>query len=188
MARFALRFGKRTKQHSPDEPRCFRRDETGATAVEFGLIALPFTALMFAILETALLFLAGQTLETAVADSARMIRTGQAQKQSYNADSLKTLICDKISAMFNCPGNLKLDVRTSATFDSIDLDMPVEDGELKTDNFIYNAGKGGDIVVVRVFYEWPTFVHLLGQDYSTLANGKHLLAATTAFKNEPFPW
>jgi hypothetical protein len=90
--------------------------------------------------------------------------------------------------LFGCTANLKIDVRTSETFDSINLDDPVEDGELKTDDFTYDDGKGGDIVVVRAFYEWPTFVKLLGQDYSNLANGKHLLAATAAFKNEPFPW
>jgi Flp pilus assembly protein TadG len=168
--------------------RGFRRDESGATVVEFGLVALPFTALMFAILETAILFLAGQTLETAVSDAGRLIRTGQAQKANYDAATLKTAICEEASAMFNCEANLKLDVRTSATFDSINLDEPVEDGELKDDDFMYDDGKGGEIVVVRAFYEWPTFVHLLGQDYSNLANGKHLLAATAAFKNEPFPW
>lgn len=168
--------------------RRLRRDESGATAIEFGLVALPFFALMFAILETALLFLASQTLETAVSDAARLIRTGQAQQASYNETSLKTAICNRIYMLFGCIDNLKIDVRTSETFDSINLDDPVEDGELKTDDFIYNDGHGGDIVVVRAFYEWPTFVKLLGQDYSNLANGKHLLAATAAFKNEPFPW
>jgi Flp pilus assembly protein TadG len=187
MARFLCRFGKRTEGNPRKKHGGFSRNQNGATAVEFALIALPFTALMFAILETALLFLAGQTFETAVADVSRVIRTGQAQKQSYNATSIKNLICDRISAMFNCD-NLALDVRTSATFDSINLDDPVDDGELKTDGFTYVAGKGGDIVVVRAFYEWPTFVHLLGMDYSNLADGKHLLAATSAFKNEPFPW
>src|SRR5690242_9406012 len=162
----------------------FRRVSRGATAAEFALVALPFFALMFAIIETALLFLASQTLETAVADSARLIRTGQAQKQGYNATMLKDDICERVSGMFDCAG-LKLDVRTSATFDSINLNQPVQDGELKDDAFTYVAGKGGDIVVVRVFYEWPTFFHLLGVDYSNLANGKHLLSATSAFKNEP---
>jgi Flp pilus assembly protein TadG len=51
--------------------RRIRRDESGATAIEFGLVALPFFALMFAILETALLFLASQTLETASRTTTR---------------------------------------------------------------------------------------------------------------------
>ena len=39
--------------------------------------------LMLGILETALLYFAGQTLETAVANSARLIRTGQAQTRPW---------------------------------------------------------------------------------------------------------
>ena len=42
--------------------------------------------------------------------------------------------------------------------------------------------------MVRAFYEWPVFVNLLGTNLATMANGKHLLAATAAFRNEPFPW
>ena len=44
----------------------------------------------------------------------------------------------------------------------------------------------GDIVVVRVAYEWPTFVRDFGFDMATLANGKRLLMATAAFRNEPY--
>ena len=50
--------------------RRFARQQDGAAAVEFALVAVPFLALMFAILETALVFFAGQTLEAAVTDAA----------------------------------------------------------------------------------------------------------------------
>ena len=59
------------------------RQQDGAAAIEFGLVAAPFLALVFAILETAIVFFAGQALETAAADSARLIMTGQAQTQGY---------------------------------------------------------------------------------------------------------
>jgi hypothetical protein len=39
---------------------------------------------------------------------------------------------------------------------------------------------------VRVVYEWPTFVSKFGLDMATLADGKRLLMATTAFRNEPY--
>ena len=45
--------------------RRFVRQEDGVAAVEFALVAAPFLALIFAILETALVFFAGQALETA---------------------------------------------------------------------------------------------------------------------------
>jgi Flp pilus assembly protein TadG len=168
--------------------RRFRKDQKGATAVEFGLIALPFFGLLFAILESGLLFFAGLMLETAVQDSSRLVRTGQAQQASYSINDFKSEICSRVVVLPSCTSKLQVDVRTSATFDSIDLSQPVVNGKLVTDQFGYTAGHGGDIVVVRAFYEWPTFFKMLGMDYSNLSDGNHLLSATAAFKNEPFPW
>jgi Flp pilus assembly protein TadG len=166
--------------------RRFRRDKRGATAVEFGLIALPFFALMFAIIETGLTFFATQTIEDAVARGARLIRTGQVQSADMSDVDFKTAICEEMSLLFNCQEKLRVDVRTYTHFDTIDLANPVdEDGNL-IEEFEYDTGDGGELVVVRAFYEWPVFTNLLGLGLATLANGKHLIAATTAFRNEPF--
>jgi len=166
----------------------FRRDEGAATAVEFGLLALPFIALTFAILETALVYFAGQTLETAVNNSARLIRTGQAQQQGMSSTTFKQTICDQVGVMFDCTNGLWLDVETYPDFASISLTAPIQNGNLNTSNFKFTMGSGNNIVVVRAYYEWPTFSKLLGLNYSNLADGNHLLTATAAFKNEPFPW
>jgi Flp pilus assembly protein TadG len=162
----------------------FRRDQQGATAVEFALIAFPFFALRFAILETALVFLVGQALETATDNSARLIRTGQAQ--AFDADAFRQSICGQIAVMSSCMTQLKLDVRTAADFGSADQSTPVADGKLQVEEpEHFDTGSGGEIVVVRAFYEWPTIAQFLGQA-STLASGNHLLVATAAFRNEPF--
>ncbi len=50
---------------------------TVPSAVEFAILAFPFLALLFAVMQTALIFFAQQTLETAAADSARLVLTGQ---------------------------------------------------------------------------------------------------------------
>jgi len=42
----------------------FRRSRRGSVAVEFALVAPLFFALLFAIIETAIVFFAGQVLET----------------------------------------------------------------------------------------------------------------------------
>src|SRR5438105_11159770 len=59
--------------------------EDGAVAVEFAFVAAPFLALLFAILETGLVFFANQTLETVIADSGRFIMTGQAAGMDLTA-------------------------------------------------------------------------------------------------------
>ena len=66
--------------------RRFVRQQDGAAAVEFALVAAPFLALTFAILETAMVFFAGQTLEAAAADAGRLIMTGQAQNAGYTPE------------------------------------------------------------------------------------------------------
>ena len=60
------------------------------------MVAAPFLALVFAILETSIVFFAGQTLETAAADSARLIMTGQAQSQGLSQAQFKTEVCKRI--------------------------------------------------------------------------------------------
>ena len=62
------------------------------------IVATPFLAVLFAIMETAMVFFAGQTLETAVADSSRLILTGQAQTQALNQAAFKELCAPKSMA------------------------------------------------------------------------------------------
>jgi hypothetical protein len=92
--------------------------------------------------------------------------------------------------LFNCSSALVMDVRTYATFDSISLGMPPVDATGKVDpaSFVYQPGHGGDIITVRAFYEWPTWSKLLSLSLNNMADGNHLLAAASAFRNEPFPW
>src|SRR5436305_7484736 len=166
--------------------RRFARGEDGAAAVEFAMVAAPFLALMFAIMETALVFFASQTLETAVADSARLIMTGQAQSQSFSQAQFKTSVCAKISGLFDCAGGLQIDVKTYSSFGSVDNSAPLDaNGNLKT-NFGYHPGGPGDIVVVRLMYQWPVYASLLGFNLGNMAGNKRLIMATAAFRNEPY--
>ena len=162
------------------------RQQDGAAAVEFGLVAAPFLALVFAILETAIVFFAGQTLETAAADSARLIMTGQAQNSGYDAAKFKQAVCGKIYGLFNCNGGLYVDVKNYSSFANIAAGKPVSNGNLQTGDFGYSPGVGGDIVVVRLMYQWPVYVSLLGLNLADLNGGKRLLISTVAFRNEPF--
>jgi Flp pilus assembly protein TadG len=165
--------------------RRFRRNRRGSAAVEFALVAPVFFALLFAIIETALVFFAGQVLETITQDSARQILTGQAQNAGMTQTDFKTLVCSKIPALFTC-ANVYVDVQSFPAFGSVTIASQI-DG---SNNFIpamqYSPGGPGDIVVVRLFYQWPLFVTGLGYNISNLSGSKRLLSATAAFRNEPY--
>jgi Flp pilus assembly protein TadG len=180
LASRALRFLR------PRVARRFIRQNDGSAAVEFGMVAAPFLALIFAILETALVFFAGQTMETAAADSARLVMTGQAQTQGFDQGKFKAEVCKRIFALFDCAANMKVDVRTYAAFSDVDLTKPVDANGQLIDNFTYKPGGPGDLVVVRLLYEYPIYVSLLGINLTDMAGSKRLLVATSAFRNEPY--
>jgi Flp pilus assembly protein TadG len=170
--------------------RCFVRRQDGAAAVEFALVAAPFLALIFAILETALVFFASQTLEAAASDSARQIMTGQVQAAGYNQDDFKRqVVCSFLQSgvsLFDCEHGVTVDVKSYASFAAINTAPPVVNGKLDTANLTYTPGAAGDIVVVRLYYQWPIYVSLLGNDLANLNGGNRLLVATAVFRNEPF--
>jgi Flp pilus assembly protein TadG len=165
--------------------RRFRRNRRGSAAVEFALVAPVFFALLFAIIETAIVFFAGQVLETITQNSARMIMTGQAQTAAYTATQFKTYVCSQIPALFNCNG-IYVDVESFPAFTSVTINNQIDGSGNFINNMQYSPGSPGDIVVVRLFYQWPLFVTGLGYNIANLSGSQRLLVATAAFKNEPY--
>jgi Flp pilus assembly protein TadG len=167
--------------------RRFTRHQDGAAAVEFGLIALPFLALTFAILETALVFFAGQTLESAASEGGRLIMTGQAQTAGYSKDQFKTQVCGFLAGgLFDCTNGVYVDVKTFTDFSSVNTSPTVTNGNFDTTKMNYTPGGPGCIVAVSLYYQWPIYVSLLGDNLSNLNGGNRLLEATSVFRNEPY--
>jgi len=165
--------------------RRFRRSRRGSAAVEFALVAPIFFALLFAIIETALVFFAGQVLETICQNSARMILTGQAQTAGYSQAQFQAYVCGQIPALFTC-GNVYVDVESYPAFSNVTISSQIDGSNNFINNMQYNPGTAGQIVVVRLFYQWPLFVTGLGYNLANLSGSKRLLTATAAFQNEPY--
>ena len=168
----------------------FKGSEEGSAAIEFGMVALPFLMLIFAILETAVGFFAAQVFESGVDVVGRRIRTGQVRStgaSAVTASQVRDEICSKTLGMFTCSG-IKLNVKSYPTFPGTPLTTPTTaGGDLDDSAFTFDSGSSGSIVVVRAYYEWPIFLDYLWQNVSSgMSNGKRLLVATTAFQNEPF--
>ena len=176
---------------SPASPRTnilrrFRRNRQGSAAVEFALVAPVFFGLLFAIIELAMVFFASQVLETVTQDSARVIMTGQAQLASFTQAQFKNLVCSKVVALFDCVNGISIDVQSYSAFSAVNVADPIDAGK----NFVppnnYLPGGPGDIVVVRLFYQWPLLVTGLGVNVAHLSGSKRLLTSTAAFQNEPY--
>ncbi|MEA2865430.1 MAG: hypothetical protein QOE39_145 [Bradyrhizobium sp.] len=180
--------------------RRFRRNRRGSAAVEFALVAPVFFALLFAIIETGIMFFASQVLETITQESARIIQTGQAmtpggvtptQTGPLTQADFKKFVCDPLTnplanVLFDCTNGIYVDVESSPSSWPMTISTQIDNTGNFINNMQYNPGVACSIVVVRLFYQWPLYVTGLGYNISNLSGNKRLLAATAAFKNEPY--
>ena len=149
-----------------------------------------FFALIFAIIETSLVFFAGQVLETGTQDSARLMFTHQAADTGMTQAQFTQDLCNRVSALLSCSG-IYVDVKTYLPGTTITITDPIDANGNFVNNFTYQTVPAGspDTVVVRAFYQWPLFVTQLGYNIANIQRGttssKRLLAATSAFRVEP---
>ncbi len=166
--------------------RGFVRSRDGAAAVEFGLVAVPFLALLFAIMETAFVFFAGQSLEYAASQAGRLIMTGQQDAAKWDQGAFKTQVCNRIIALFECQSKLHVNVQKFSSFSGASTTPPYTNGQLDTSKVKYEPGAPGDVLVVQLYYQWPIYISLLNSQLSNQNGGHRLLVATNAFRNEPY--
>ena len=167
----------------------FSRDEKGSVAVEFALTAIPFFVLLFAILEAGIIFFATATLDQAVNDAGRLIRTGQAQAAGLTEEQLTKTICDNVVLLSGCTDNLKIDVRVYNNFSSVTFPSIMgTDGKVDSNKLAFALGNAGDIVLIRAFYIWPIwspFPTGLANNGGTTSPTR-IIQSSVAFRNEPF--
>ncbi len=169
--------------------RRFRGDRKGSVAIEFTALIIPFSLLVFAILESCISFAAQQLMANAADDVARQFRTGQIKAVGMTVDKLEDLICERIEIVVSdgCPG-LIVDLRQFDTFaEAAQLRIKMTDGgDLDTTGFDVDPGKSMTKNVLRVFYRWPVMTDFLRKSMSNLPEGKTLHFATVTWQNEPF--
>jgi Flp pilus assembly protein TadG len=170
--------------------RRFGVSRRGSAAVEFALVAPLFFALLFAVVEVAMVFFANQILETGTQDTARSILTHQLQDGTPAAQQAQKVhddLCSQVEILLSCSG-VMLDVRSYPTNTPFTV-PPLFDagGNAITANFTFQLPdpNSSNIVVVRAFYKWPLLLTNLGFSLANIGTDQRLLTSTTAFRVEP---
>ena len=180
----------------------------GSAAIEFAFVAPVFFTLLFGIVETGLMYFASFTLQNATLQSARVVRTGNAQSVAFgtaakctggaggsgaggayasSTDWFKDQICCGISAALSC-ANLRVNVQSfSAGFGGTGF-TNTKDG---SGNYIpvsdsFSPGNACDVVLVRATYSWNVVTPVLSWFLVNMSGNAHMLSSTYAFRNEPF--
>lgn len=189
-------------QHPPPQPKGIRRllarfgrAQDGATVVEFAFVATPFLMLLFAIVETALMFWTSQILEESLQQSARSLLTGQSRtlytgSAAANATAFRNDICARApTALIDCD-KLFIDVRSYNSFANAQTGTsgsnPVGGGALNTNGFTYSQPGADQIVVVRAALEYRLFMSQWSSALANIGGGKRGLVASATFRTEPF--
>ena len=166
---------------TPKVLRRFARAQDGAAAVEFAFVAIPFLVLVFAIFELGLVFLLSMTLENALMNVGRQIRTGQLQTSGGTAASFRTAVCGQMAWLgAACSSTIKLDVRTVTSFSGATSQTTPADGKT-----CWDPGGPGSIVLVRAYYKWPLIAPLLRSGVAS-QDGNRVVTSSALFANEPY--
>ncbi|HTK14469.1 MAG TPA: TadE/TadG family type IV pilus assembly protein [Xanthobacteraceae bacterium] len=172
----------------------FSRRSDGTAAVEFAFVFVPFIVLLAAIIQTAFVFFATEALETATADAARLVMTGQTQ--GWTQDQFKAQVnlqvCPpgQLTGLFDC-NKLYVDVQKKNSFSAMDSSLPpVVNGKYQTG---FDSGSAGSIMLVRLIYQLPVYAFNLpffdssiNFDLSNVGANHRVIVGTAAFCNEPF--
>jgi Flp pilus assembly protein TadG len=163
----------------------FRRREDGATAIEFGLLAIPFFLIFLALFEVSLMLLGERFLQEAVTGAARAIRTGQATssmelanfKNEYLCPRLRLLDCDKVL----------VEVKNFDSFGSITLEVPDFTDPDKDPTLEFSIAGASTVTTIRVFYRWKFHTPFIGSFFSNVGdNITRVISGGAVFRTEPY--
>jgi len=159
-------------------------NRSGVVAMEFILVAPILFFLVFAILETAFLYLTATVMEGEAAAAARAVRTGMVQQDADPAAFFEETLCRNLDNVLNCD-NVVFDIRHFDDFESMAFDEFLdEDGE--ADEPVFEPGLAGDVVLVRIAYKYSIITPFLAKFLAPDGSGAIILHAAAAFQNEPF--
>lgn len=157
----------------------FRGDESGAAAVEFAFVAPALCFVLLSIFEIGMLGMMSSGLDNAVVEVARRIRTGRDDGPT-SAATFKDQICGHLGGdLATCRTRLKVSVQKFTKFFDAGQAAGGPDGS-------FNKGGPGDIIVVKVDYDWPLMSPFVATAFHRSGPTTVTLGSRLAFKNEPF--
>jgi Flp pilus assembly protein TadG len=170
----------------------------GSAAIEFAMVAPIFFILLMGTIEAGIMFFAQSSLQNALNDTARLVRTGQSACYTTDgsgncvamtAAQFRTALCAEVSAILTdcATGGVQFDANAySAGFSVASNSSPLDGSNNLPTLTTFNVGNACDVVLVRAFYKWPVFTPGLNYFMANMAGSFHLLTSAAAFRNEPY--
>lgn len=166
--------------------RGFKSDTSGAAAIEFALLIGPLLLMILGTLEVSINYWVGGTMDFATQKVARLVKTGQAQGQALTTAQLKTQMCKEMFNLFGCSANVYIRVEVLTALSAPSRPLPVNTNGTFVADVAPQYGVGGDYIIVRGYFQFSPLFDVFGALTPRLANGRHIVVASSLFRNEPF--
>lgn len=168
-------------------------DERGTTAIEFGIVALPFLMFMFGVIGVGMHFFTINTVEHATEAAARKIRTGQAQAAGMTVGEFKQSICDEATSFIECNANLQVHIQHASEWSGISPQACKDGSNLAVaagaaaSPLSDLSGEESEAVLITVCYKWdlPAAIPFITLGDPDLG-GAAIIQAATTFRTEPY--
>lgn len=170
----------------------FKREEDGATAIEFAMVSFPFFILVFMLIGFAMYFFVMNSIEKGMDQTSRQVRTGQAQKNNMTVQQFKQAVCDASGGWIKCP-KVQVFVQKYPDWQSI-TPQPCLNADKSV---VTNSAAGGDkiatytgtaseIVIVTTCYKWEFAQQIPFVKLGNMNDGSLMMQSSTAFRTEPY--
>lgn len=187
--------------------RRFRRDDGGATAVEFAVVSGAFFMLIFGIIEYGMIMMTKVAIESATSQVGRSASIGSVGTGCADrVCTIRQIIADKTTGLVDPQSvvvtSTVVSSPTTATppIADICLENPAIPYPASCSSFVNNdgvsgyqqtgglsdaaIGGAGDVVEIRVTYLWRVLFPVFQSAFGT--NGVLTISSSTVVKNEPF--
>lgn len=164
--------------------RRFGADASGASAVEFAMVAGPFLLIVIAVLELALDYLYFSQLDYAVHKASERFRTGAVTAENMSVGKFKSdVLCPQLS-QFDCDKIvINLVPASAGAWWSVPNSWHPETVSPATARWC-PAG-AGELSLVQVAYPVP-FANLIWAGQRSKVNGVRYYLSSNAFRNDVF--
>ncbi|WP_152047772.1 TadE/TadG family type IV pilus assembly protein [Aureimonas psammosilenae] len=170
----------------------FLRGRSGASAIEFALVATPFLMLLMMLFQISLFYFAKESLDDAVRSASRQIMVGKVPASTQSAEAFRnTLLCPRLLFGLECSAikvdayriGLTSDAKTgTGIYQFVDKTKKALRSPSSAGGFC--IGAANDYVFLDVSY---TFTNALSALFDRLTGGGlKTIRSTSLFRNEPF--
>ena len=159
--------------------------ERGATAIEFAFVSPMVIAILLAIAQISVAYIAQSYLEAVTESAMRVVLTNQSYTMTQN--DFNTAVCAKVTALFDCNKLVvNLTPITASSPAGVTSSLPTFDTSGNLSNpTSFNPGSTNDKMLLIIMYQWPVIGGPLGLTLANMGNGTRLLVSTEVFYKEP---